>query len=264
MQSKHVTIYVLILLLILVYTFLSLPKSTPSSNTSTSQYGNQTQTNTTIGSNTLNATNTTNSTLTNSTNSTQPISYGSCISNANYIPIANGNFSTGTFANWTTKGQGFGTAPLNMTYANKNFGYYNHTWTGYNGTFFATTFHGGIGLSPGNITSDVFQAVLPYLSFRIVSPQDNLLYVQILQDNVSKITVHYNTYAVKSNLYPTSQFINVSIPLGSVLCQNIRVKVVSGVVGSIQTSKEYIAAGDFALSRKPSGNPTAVVNQSIS
>ncbi|MEM4097960.1 MAG: hypothetical protein QXS81_04670, partial [Candidatus Micrarchaeaceae archaeon] len=102
------------------------------------------------------------STTTKTTSASTTI-FSLCTSANATVPIPNGNFSTGTYADWHVTGYGFGTAPLNITYANNNGGYYNHTWTGINNTFIATTFHGGLALQPGNITSSIFKVVEPYL-----------------------------------------------------------------------------------------------------
>ncbi|MDE1761881.1 MAG: hypothetical protein KGH59_02320 [Candidatus Micrarchaeota archaeon] len=196
--------------------------------------------------------------------STTTVPFSSCLSSSPTVKIFNGNFSTGTYEGWNQTGGGFGLAPLNSTQANQNGGYFNHTWIGYNGTFFASTFHGGLGVQPGNLTSNTFLVTEPFLNFKIISPQNGALYVEILANGVPKVVTHFNTYT-QSNLYPFSQFLNGSMPMSTVLCQNVSIRVVADVVGSYTTSKQYIAIGDFVQGRSPYPNyGQIIVNQSIS
>lgn len=196
-------------------------------------------------------TTTINQTSNNSTTSTV-IPVGSCLSPAQKVSLKNGNFSTGNYSGWSTDGAGFGSAPLNLTKANMEGAYFNHTWIGYDGTFFATTFEGGINVQPGNLSSNKFYVVEPYLNFKIISPQNNNLYVQILSSsNTPLITTHYNTYAALGNVYASSQFVNASIALSTFLCQNVTIRVVATVVGGAINRQQYIAVGDFYLSKVP-------------
>ncbi|MGI0141291.1 MAG: hypothetical protein ACREBF_01415 [Candidatus Micrarchaeales archaeon] len=196
------------------------------------------------------------------TTSTTTVPQGSCLSTQPTVEIFNGNFSTGTYIGWNQTGGGFGSVPTNITYANQNRGYYNHTWTGYNGTFFASTYHGGIGIQPGNLTSLPFKVIEPYLNFKIISPYQETLYVEVLQGGVPMIATHYNTY-IAGNPYPTSEFLNASMPLSLLLCQNVTIRVVAGVVGGYTNIRNYMAVGDFRLGNKPISTPGIVVNQSI-
>ena len=187
----------------------------------------------------------------------------SCFSSNPTEPVYNGDFSMGNYSGWNQTNGGFGSAPTNLSYANAHQGYYNHTWVGYLGNFFASTFHGGIGVQPGNLTSQQFKITEPFLNFKIISPAQADLYVQVLRNNVPIIVTHYNTY-IASNPYPSSQFMNASMPLSSFLCQNVTIRVVAGVVGGFASSRQYIAVGDFQLSKSPYPNANLIiVNQTI-
>ncbi|MDE1845804.1 MAG: hypothetical protein KGH53_00770 [Candidatus Micrarchaeota archaeon] len=201
---------------------------------------------------------------------TTTIPQGSCLSSQSSIPVYNGDFATGTYVGWNQTTGAFGSVPVNITYANSAnvMGYYNHTWVNYLGNFFASTFHGGLGVQPGNLTSLPLKVVEPYINFRIISPLNNLLYVEVLQGGNVMVSTHYNTY-VQGNPYPTSQFLNASLPVSSLLCQNVTIRVVAQVVGSYTASRTYIAVGDFYQSKTPVVNPgisnpsQIVVNQTI-
>ncbi len=178
-----------------------------------------------------------------------------------YIP--NGNFSTGTYEYWNTTGTGWGDAPTNITYANETGAYYSHPWSGYNGTYFASTYHGGTLVAPGNLTSSVFRVTEPYLNFKLISTQSNLLYVQLLKNGTPVATFHYNTYAAYNNTNPQSTFVNASIILLPYVCQNVSVRL---VVGTLNTGVlyNYISAGNFYMSKTQELTPGILVNQSYS
>ncbi|MGC8479564.1 MAG: hypothetical protein ACP5M9_02760 [Candidatus Micrarchaeia archaeon] len=178
-------------------------------------------------------------------------SLSDCISGSSTVPIYNGNFSTGTYAGWNVTGQGFGTAPANITEYNKNSEYYNSAWSNYNGEYFATTYDGGILISTGNLTSNSFEVTEPYLNFKIVSPQDNLLQIEILQNGAPVMNETFNSYG---NLgAPSGTFENATIPLTQFICKNISIRIYSGVVYTPATKYDIIAAGDFYLSKTPIG-----------
>lgn len=196
--------------------------------------------------------------------STTTVKYSSCISANATEPIANGNFSTGTYASWNTTGTGFGTAPFNLTYANDNNEYYSAPWSGYNGMFAATTYTRGLSVAPGNLTSDAFTVIEPYLDFRIVSSQSSSLYVQVLSNGRPAITTHYNTYTSPSGTAnPASTFVNASIPIASLLCRNVSIRVVAGITGSSANGKDYIAVTGFYMGSAPDKGTTQPVNQTI-
>ncbi len=197
-------------------------------------------------------------------------SYQGCLAQTPTVKIQNGDFSTGNFMGWNVTGTGFGTAPLNITYENSNAvsGYqtnnnYTQTnmWTGYRGVFFASTYQGGLSITPGNITSGAFEVTEPYLNFQIASPQNNNIYVEIMEDGVPVVRSYYNTFSQTGGNYRI--FMNASMPLATLMCSNVTIKVVSDVVSSPATHYDFIAIGNFYLSRSPAVNRTTPVNQTL-
>jgi hypothetical protein len=198
------------------------------------------------------------------TQSTTSIYFASCISKNSTVQIFNGNFSTGTYAGWNVVGPGFGAVPFNITKANADGAYYAAPWNGYVGSFVATDYNSGLALQAGNLTSDVFNASELYLNFKIISSASSLLYVQILENGKPVITDHYNTYVSPPGVAnPQSTFVNASIPLATVLCKPVGIRLVAGVTGKSSEGTGYIAAGDFYLSKTPANNPTQPTNQTF-
>ncbi len=177
-----------------------------------------------------------------------------------YSNVYNGNFSSGTYAGWTLTGKGFGTAPLNISAANSAGSgntlqnangitrcYLGSPWINYAGKYAATTYNCGTSVSPGNLTSSLFYAKEPFLNFKIISPQDNFLYITILYNNKQVIVAHYNTYNVSFTGNSSSTFRNATIPLSTVVGLPVRIEIVADTLNS----QTYIAAGDFSLSGTP-------------
>jgi hypothetical protein len=212
---------------------------------------------------------TANSTSTTTSRTTTSITISQCQSRNATEKIFNGDFSLGNYSGWNSSGvspgelPGFGDVPFNVIYANENNAYYNSPWSNYNGTHFATTYHNGLILNRGNLTSATFKVSELYLNFRIISPQSDQLYIEILDDGVPKIVAHYNTFAAQGVNNPLSTFVNASIPLVTLLCKNVSIRVHSGVVGTTVNKYSYMAVGDFYLSRVPVSTPLIVVNQTI-
>ncbi|MCL5008516.1 MAG: hypothetical protein M1156_01335 [Candidatus Marsarchaeota archaeon] len=197
-------------------------------------------------------------------------SYQGCLARTNKVNIYNGNFSTGNFIGWNVTGTGFGSAPINITYENSNSvnGYFvnnNYTnankWTGYNGIFFASTYQGGLSISPGNISSQVFEVTEPYLNFQIASPQNNNIYVEILKNGQPVERAYYNTFGENGGNYHI--FMNESMNLAPLMCSNVSVRVVADVISTPATHYDFIAIGGFYLSRTPYPQNTGLVNQSL-
>ncbi len=190
------------------------------------------------------------------------INYQGCLSSSLTQSVANGAFSTGTYADWTTNGTGFGSAPQNITYNNKNNDYYSSPWADYlGGTFFASTYAGGIGLTTGNLTSAPFEVTQPYLNFQIISPQNNNLYVELIKNGKPAIKAFYNTFGNSGQ--NASTFFNASIPIASLLCSNVSIRVVADVLGGHGTQYDDIAVGGFYLGRTPVASPGILIDQAV-
>ncbi|MFI5412781.1 MAG: hypothetical protein ACHQX1_02725, partial [Candidatus Micrarchaeales archaeon] len=171
--------------------------------------------------------------------------------------IYNGDFSNGEYTGWTVTNPGFGTVPFNITYANSNMCYYGQPWANYNGTFFATTYNCGISVAPGNITSSLFlvNPAKPFLDFMVISPQDNFLYVELLNTNNTPVLVaHFNTFN-SSRVNASSTFVNVTIPLTQYVNRVLRIRVVA-----VSEASDYIAVGNFYLSSRPIQDNNVEVN----
>jgi hypothetical protein len=166
--------------------------------------------------------------------------------------VYNGDFSSGQYTGWSRSDAGWGDAPLNITFANNDIKrcYLSRPWSNYNGTFFATTDTCGTSVAPGNLTSSQFyvNASAPFLNFKIISPYNNGMYVEILQDGAPKIIVHYNTFNMSFSTYASSTFSNASISLSTLVNKVVQIKIVSNLVSQPQ---DFIAVGDFALSDRP-------------
>lgn len=198
-------------------------------------------------------------------NSTDCISYNSTQS------IYNGNFATSTYAGWNTTGNGFGDRPFNITNSTELTEYYGQPWTGYNGVYFATSYDGGTTVEQGNLTSNTFLVTEPYINFKVISPKDDELYVQILHNGQPAVTIHYNTYAVPlvnntnstTTFYSSTNFFNASIIVAPLLCDKVQIRIVAGLVGTRKNQFNYIAATDFYLSHAAIETPGIIVNQSF-
>jgi len=177
--------------------------------------------------------------------------------NVTYTEVYNGNFSTGEYNGWYLNGTGFGKAPLSIAKADAEGCYQTAPWAGYNGTYFATTFNCGLSNSPGNLTSSPFIVDEPFLNFKIISPADANLYVEILQNNTPVITAHYNTYNI-SRFGVTSDytFRNASIPLISVAGKTVQVRIVAISL----KHHNYIAVTGFKMGKLPNETPGILTN----
>ncbi len=178
-----------------------------------------------------------------------------------YSSVYNGNFSTGEYNGWTINGTGFGKAPMNITEADLEGCYQTAPWLGYSGNFFATTFNCGLSNSPGNITSSPFMVNEPFLNFKIISPEDENLYVEVLYNNTPYAIAHYNTY--NGSLYTGTApytFRNASIPLLTLANKPVQVRVVASTL----KHHNYIAVTDFHLSKVPNESPGILVNLTTS
>ncbi|MDE1865242.1 MAG: hypothetical protein KGH94_01220 [Candidatus Micrarchaeota archaeon] len=178
-----------------------------------------------------------------------------------YSGVYNANFSNGKYTGWNVSGSGFGEGPLNITYADSNTVncYFGSPWSNYPGTYFATTYTCGISVAPGNLTSEEFRVnpKEPFLNFRMVSPDDSLIYVEVFQVNGNAVVLgHFNTYNISVGPNVSSTFANVSLPLTTLANKVVRIKIVAATV----QPQRYMAIGDFSLANLPHSD-TGVVSQ---
>ncbi len=169
-----------------------------------------------------------------------------------YDFVYNGNFTTGGFIGWNVTGSGFGI--INATHANSVGCYQGVPWNNVPGQFFASTYACGTQASPGNITSAPFTVTKPFLNFKIISPSNSKLYVEILYNNGTAIISRYNTYNSSVNSNAFSNFRNATIPMTTLAGKIVRIKVVAGLATNIKQS--FLSVGGFYMSTRPtqSGN----------
>ncbi len=200
---------------------------------------------------------------TSSTPTTIPKSYSFCVPKTpTTVPLYNGNFSTGTYLGWNATGKAFGNAPLNLTYMNAQHNYYGAPWSGYNSTYVASTYQGFVS-GQGNLTSAPFLVTEPYLNFKIISPQNNGAYLEILSGNTVFEKVHFDTFnaSLTPNYFTT--YWNGSMNLYPLLCQNASVRIVSEIQSSTSSRYLYISAGNFYLSPSPVQTQGIVQNTTL-
>jgi len=180
-----------------------------------------------------------------------------------YSYIYNANFSNGQYTGWNVGGSGFGSGPTNITYANSNAVncYYGSPWSNYVGTYFASTYTCGLSVSPGNLTSEPFKVNprTPFLNFRIVSPADSLIYVEVLQvGGNGSVVGRFNTLNISKGANISTTFANVSMPLTTLANKVVQIRVVAATV----QRQRYMAIGDFALGNLPDNDNwvTAQIN----
>ncbi len=254
-NTKAIMIYVVLLVVVAIIAFFILPSSPPKTTTALTTFPSNSQ-KTTIPHQT---------TVISATTTTGFSS--SCISANQTVPIYNGNFSTGTFAGWNTTGLGFGSAPRNKTYYNNKLIYYGSPWAGFNGVYFASNFQGGTQVVGGNLTSNTFVVRESFLNFKIISPRSKLIFVQILRNGAPVITTYFNTYSKtsSSNTNSSSTFVNASINLIPLLCEDVQIRVSAGTQTSSTTSAStnYIAVTGFFLGKRPYQDAILPYNQTI-
>jgi len=184
-------------------------------------------------------------------------------SNASIIYIPNGNFSTGTYEYWNTTGTGFGNAPFNLTSANKEGDYYGKPWSEYENTnFTGGTFRGGFAIAPGNLTSSPFLVNDSYLNFKLISPYNYQIYIELLENQTPVLTAYFNTYNASGNINAQTTFINASLPVYEFMCHKLRIRIVSGYVGTSIT--QYIMATDFYLKNEERTTPGILYHLNLS
>jgi len=167
-----------------------------------------------------------------------------------YDFVYNGNFTTGDFTGWNVTGAGF--RIINVTYADNVGCYQGARWSNVPGPFFASTYTCGTQASPGNITSSAFTVTKPFLNFKIISPSNANLYVEILYNNSTAILAKYNTYNITVNSSASSNFRNATIPMTTLAGKAVRIKVVGGL--ATNTKQSFISVGGFYMSTRPTQN----------
>ena len=188
-----------------------------------------------------------------------------------YNYIYNGDFSNGEYTGWNVTNPGFGASPLNISYSDSKLCYPGRPWSNYIGSYFATTYNCGISVAPGNLTSEPFRQNpnMPFVNFRLISPQDNDLYFEILRVNYKVVNgmqvyvnstpvavMHFNTYNLSVTSYSSSTFANATIPLTLYTNQVLQLRIVA----KTQVGSNLIAAGDFVLSNRPHQDKTVTAN----
>ncbi len=176
--------------------------------------------------------------------------------------VINGDFGYGNYSGWTESGTGFGSSPVNLSVADSEGNYYLGKWSGYSGAYFATTFSKTASESPASLTSEPFLVTAPYLNFKIISPYNLGIYLEVLSSNSVLLTIHYNTTNGQGS-YPPGTFANASIYLGSLMCRNASISIVSQSAGSPGGS-QFIAVGDFHLSNYSDSTPGILENSTVS
>lgn len=180
--------------------------------------------------------------------------------NVTYNEVYNGNFSTGEYNGWTITAKGFGREPMSIAKSDADGCYLSSPWAGYNGSYFATTFNCGLSNAPGNITSSPFIVNEPFLNFKIISPSDEGLYVEILHNNTPVVIGHYNTYNItKFGSTAPYTFRNASLPLLSLAGDSVRIEVVADTLHHHQ----YIAVTGFHMAPKPNEAEGILTNLTV-
>ncbi len=166
-----------------------------------------------------------------------------------YSDVFNGDFSAGTYSGWNVTGNAFGSAPLNINYADENNCYPgNIPWMSYSGTYFATTYSCTLSTrSSGNLTSSYFLVNKPFLNFQIIGYDTPYIYIEILYKNSPAIIAHFNTYKISTSGPATFTFRNASLPLATLYGKPVRIRVVVNEIAE----DEYMAVGNFHLSVTP-------------
>ena len=180
-----------------------------------------------------------------------------------YSFVYNGNFSNGEYTGWNVTGAGFGTAPLNLTYADNAIVkcYVGSPWSNIPGTYVASTYSCGLQASPGNLTSSPFTVAKPFLNFKIISKPHANLYMEILAGNSPAIIAVYNTYnlSLPGGDQSASTFRNASIPLTSIAGKVAKIRIVAGT----PSKQNFILAGGFYLSTIPNQQSGILTNLTI-
>lgn len=175
-----------------------------------------------------------------------------------YQDVPNGDFATGSYYMWNITGKAFQSMPLNLTLAN-NISCHpgNAKWSGYNGTFFASTYNcSKKSQAYGNLTSSIFNASEPFLNFQTIGYGGPFSYIEILQNGKPAIKASFNTYNISNGQQQTFMLRNATIPLMKVYGKPVQVRVVANETAET----DFIVIGNFRLSSYPVQELGVVVN----
>ncbi len=190
-----------------------------------------------------------------------------CESSNSIVPIYGGNFSSGTFFGWNVIGTGFGKAPINFSLANEKGDYYLVPWSGnsYGNAFGAASYAPNFAPSPGTL-SLTYVPVLPYLNFQIYSPASRNLYIKITPSRGIGFSIYYDTLN-GSYTNTTNRLAYASINMTKLMCQSIKVSVVSNVTptqssaGTVFSNQNlYVAVTGFYQASQPYETGGIVIN----
>ncbi len=175
-----------------------------------------------------------------------------------YQDVPNGNFATGSYYMWNITGKAFQSMPLNLTLAN-NISCHpgNAKWSGYNGTFFASTYNcSKKSQAYGNLTSSVFNASEPFLNFQTIGYGGPFSYIEILQNGKPTVRASFNTYNISNGQQQTFTLRNATIPLMKVYGKPVQIRVVANETAET----DFIVVGDFRLDNMPVQEQGVLVN----
>ncbi len=173
--------------------------------------------------------------------------------NKTYYSVYQGDLSTGTYIGWNISGPGFGYKPLNLTYANDVGCYPKFPWENYSKTYYISSYNCSPIENTGNITSSRFLVDKPFLNLQVISPKNNLDYIEIIPSNGSTpyIKDQISTYSLSlsngSLIGQGYKLENATIPLTSLLGKVVRLRIVQGS----DQKYEYMIVGDIRMSDSP-------------
>ncbi len=95
------------------------------------------------------------------------------------VSMVNPDFETGTYAGWNVTGSGWGSAPTSGSLANSQHLYYSVPYSGWQGTYFASSYQTGGRGAVGSLQSAPFTLDKKYLEFLAIGQDDAQLCVAL-------------------------------------------------------------------------------------